>query len=104
VGGAAEFLVKGGAPTVGAVGKVTERGVLPMGCFGGRTEEGKRTEAWRHCFEAEVSEVGEGWGVRARRREGGRRGGVGMGRCMERMMEEGVSDRPAGHAAGWGGR
>jgi CRISPR/Cas system CSM-associated protein Csm4 (group 5 of RAMP superfamily) len=47
VGGAAEFPVRGGALTVGAVGKATGRGVLPVGCFRSRMEEGKRTEAWQ---------------------------------------------------------
>jgi hypothetical protein len=44
--GAAEFPVRGGAPTVGVIGKATGRGVLPVGCFRSRMEEGKRTEAW----------------------------------------------------------
>jgi hypothetical protein len=48
VGGAAEFPVRGGAPTVGAVRKATGRGILSVGCFGGRTEKGKRTEVRQH--------------------------------------------------------
>jgi hypothetical protein len=39
--------VRSGALTVGAVRKATGRGVLPVGCFRGRTEEGERTEARR---------------------------------------------------------
>jgi hypothetical protein len=46
-----------------------------MGCFRGRTEEGKRIEVRRCPFEAEAGEAGEGWGVRARPREGGIRRG-----------------------------
>jgi hypothetical protein len=48
VGGVTEFSVRGGAPMVGAVGKATGRGVLPVGCFGVRMEGGG-TEArrWR---------------------------------------------------------
>jgi hypothetical protein len=45
VSGAAEFPVRGSAPMVGAVRKATGGGGLPVGCFRGRTEEGKRTEA-----------------------------------------------------------
>jgi hypothetical protein len=48
IGGAAEFPVRGGASTVGAVKKATGRGVLPVGCFGRRMEEGKRNEARWH--------------------------------------------------------
>jgi hypothetical protein len=51
---------------VGAVRKATGRGVLPMGCFRGRTEEGKKLRhggGERRFFEAEAGEVGEGWGV-----------------------------------------
>jgi hypothetical protein len=57
VSGVAKFLVRDDTPIVGAVGKNNEEGGLPMGCYGGRTEEGKRTEVWRRrwCpFEAEV--------------------------------------------------
>jgi hypothetical protein len=51
IGGATEFPVRGGAPMVGAVRKATGRGILSVGCFGGRTEQGKRTKV-RRCWAA----------------------------------------------------
>jgi hypothetical protein len=42
-----------------------------------RGKELRRGGVGRRPFEAEASEAGEGWGVRARPREGGRRRGVG---------------------------
>jgi hypothetical protein len=58
VGGAAEFSVWGSVPMVGAVGKATGRGFLPVGCFRVRTEGGKGTEVRQHRAEGEGSRAG----------------------------------------------
>jgi hypothetical protein len=66
VGGTVEFSVQGGAPMVGVVKKATGRGVLPVGCFRVRIEEGgrepRRDDVGRLPFERRWGEVGEGWG------------------------------------------
>jgi hypothetical protein len=65
VGGMAEFSVRGGVPMVGVVKKEMGRGVLPVGCFGVRTEGGReprRDGVGRHPFERRRGEAGKGWG------------------------------------------
>jgi hypothetical protein len=50
VSGTAKFSVRGGALMLGVVRKATGGGGLLIGCFEGRTDEGKRTEArWRRA-------------------------------------------------------
>jgi hypothetical protein len=57
VGGATEFPLRGGAPTVGAVEKATGRGVCPWGALEGgwsRGKEPRHSGVGRRPFEAEA--------------------------------------------------
>jgi hypothetical protein len=60
-----EGIVSVARPMVGAVGKQTGRGVLPVGCFGVRKEGGReprRGGVGRLPFEERRDEAGERWG------------------------------------------
>jgi hypothetical protein len=107
VGGMAEFPVRGGAPMVGAVRKATGRGVLPVGCFGVRTEEGKGTEAqWRRAapFERSRGEAGVRWGSWNQATRGGHQStsrGPGPDRWGTARAARQWPARPSHGARGW---
>jgi hypothetical protein len=65
VGGMDEFLVRGDAPTVGAVGKATVRGVCPWGALEGgwRGKEPRRGGVGDTLLKWRRGEAREGWGA-----------------------------------------
>jgi hypothetical protein len=98
IGGAVEFPVRGGAPTVGAVRKATGRGVCPWGALEGGQRKGKEPRhdggtllKWRR------GEAEEGWGSGdAWREEKHERGG------WSRPAGDGVGGMACPHRGGAG--